>query len=183
MVLPWWMTLGIIVFLGTMAWGGLLAAPWLPMPKADVRRMLALAGLGRGELLYDLGCGDGRILAAAARLGAPAIGFEVSLLPYLLAWGRILGAGQWRRAKVRYRNFFNRSLSDAAVVTTFLTPRAMVKLGPKLAAELRSGARVVSYAFPIVGWQPSAVSKPTPTSVAIYRYDIGGVTNQPGQKI
>ncbi|MDO8560193.1 MAG: hypothetical protein Q7S23_04155 [bacterium] len=181
MLLPWWGTLGIIAFLGTMAWGGVLAAPWLPMPKADVRRMLALAHLRRGELLYDLGCGDGRILAAAARSGALAVGFEVSLLPYLLAWGRILGAGQWRQAKVRYRNFFNQSLSDAAVVTTFLTPRAMTRLGPKLATELRAGARVVSYAFPISGWQPSAVSKPTPTSIAIYRYDVGGATNKPAE--
>ena len=173
MALPWWATAVVIALLATMAWGGVLAAPWLPLPRADVERLLALAKLRPGERLYDLGCGDGRILTLAARrYGAQAVGYEVSLLPYLLAWGRIMTAGVRRSVRLRYRNFFTQPLGDAAVVTAFLTPRAMAKLGPKLAIELPPGCRVVSYAFPIPGWTPSVVDKPTPRSIAIYRYDV-----------
>lgn len=171
--MPWWVTFGGIALLGTLAWGGVLAAPWLPLPRHEVERLLALAHPVRDELICDLGCGDGRVLVhAARRYGARGVGYEVALLPYLLAWCRIVVTRRRGQVYVAYRNFFNQPLGRYSLVTAFLTPRAMLKLAPKLARELRPGARIVSYAFPIPGWQPSAVSKPNPTTVAIYRYDV-----------
>jgi len=179
--MPLWVTAIAIAVLGTMAWGGVLAAPWLPLPRREVDRLLALVQPKPGELLCDLGCGDGRILTQAAlRYGVRGVGFEVSLLPYVLCWCRIIASRTWRTVKVRYRNFYTQPLGQFTVVTAFLTPRAMAKLGPKLAAELTPGSRVVSYSFPIPGWQPQAVSKPNASHVAIYRYDIATVKTVAG---
>lgn len=173
--MPWWLTLLIIAVLGTLAWGGVLAAPWLPLPHRDVVRLVALAGPLAGERMADLGCGDARILTyAARRYTIRGDGFEVALLPYVLAWCRIASAGLLGSVRVRYRDFFHQPLGQYQIITVFLTPRAMAKLGPKLAAELAAGTRVVSYAFPIPGWEPTVVSKPDSSRVAIYRYDIRG---------
>src|SRR5207249_5169786 len=67
---------------GTAAWAGWRAAPYLPTRQKDVERMTALGRINPGELVYDLGAGDGRFLIAAAKRGATAVGFEISLLPY-----------------------------------------------------------------------------------------------------
>ncbi|MDD5109915.1 MAG: class I SAM-dependent methyltransferase [Patescibacteria group bacterium] len=175
--MPLWLSLIIIAVLGTFAWGGLLAAPWVPMPIRDVERLLGVAKPKAGEMLCDLGCGDGRLMVSAARqYGVQAVGYEVALLPYLLCWCRIWLYGRRRKIRVYYRNFFHQPLRNAKVVTLFLTPKAMPKLREKLEAELTLGSRVVSYAFSMPGWQPTIVDKPNPKRVAIYRYDIGRCT-------
>lgn len=141
------------------------------MRRRDVDRILSLVKPRAGEWLYDLGCGDGRVLVRSAqRFGTRGIGFEISLLPYLCSQGRILLTGQWRTVAARFRNFYRQPLTGANIVTVFLMERALQKLAPKLVAELRPGSRVASYAFPIPGWQPAFVDKPTATSIAIYGY-------------
>lgn len=170
----------LLAIVGTFAWGSWLAAPWLPMPRKDVQRLLHLAQFRPNELVYDLGCGDGRVLcAAAAQYGVRGIGFEVALLPFVWGWCTILLYGLWPQVKVRYRNFYRCNLSAADVVTVFLTPRAMVKLAPKLAAELAPSARVLSYAFAIPGWQPTHVDKPTPSNIAIFCYRVSAPATRP----
>lgn len=172
--MPWWLVLLILAVLGTFAWGGVLAAPFLPLPRREIDRMLALARPRPGEVLCDLGSGDGRVLIRAAeRYGAVGQGYEVALLPYLVCQGRIWLGGKRHIIRVAYRNFFRQPLQGTGVVTAFLTPRAMQQLAVKLERELASGSRVVSYAFPIPRWAPVAVDKPTPRQTAIYLYRIG----------
>ena len=157
----------------TYAYAGIKAAPWVPVPRKDVSRMLELARLKPGETLYDLGSGDGRIvIMAAEKFGARAIGVEVSFLPYLISRWKIWRRGLKNRVEIRYADFFKINLSEAAVVTTFLLPRPMEKLSKKFRAELLTGARVVSYAFQLEDWPSVAVSKPSLDVSAIYLYQI-----------
>lgn len=129
---------------------------WLPTPDSVVDAMLHLAGAGPGDVLYDLGSGDGRTaIAAAARFGVrEARGMEVR--KHLLRRSR----NQARRAGVRDRvrfvgeDLFRADLSEATVVTLYLLPRLNRRLRPRLLRELRPGARVVSHDFGMDDWAP-----------------------------
>ncbi|MDX9893343.1 MAG: hypothetical protein RB292_02915 [Patescibacteria group bacterium] len=161
----------LVLILGTFAWGGILAAPWVPLWKKDVVRMLTLAETKPGELVYDLGAGDGRMLIIAAKqFQAKAVGFEIAVLPYLLGYIKIILNGLRSKVSLKYRNFFKIDLSQADVILTFLTPPAMEKLKPKLQQEIKPTCRVVSYAFKIPGWEPVKIDKPDNSSAAVYLY-------------
>lgn len=160
-----------LIILGTLALGGILAAPWVPLWQNDVRRLLTIAGAKQGELVYDLGAGDGRVIITAAKeYGCRAIGFEIALLPYLVCRTRIWLAGMSRQVKLKYANFFTADLSDADVICAFLTPRAMKKLKTKFEKEAKPGCKILSYAFAIPGWEPDLVDRPNEKTAVIYRY-------------
>lgn len=142
----------LIPTLITLIWG----APWVPTPKDRGRKMLQLAKLKPREKLYDLGCGDGRLIhIASMEQKANAVGLEFSPLIYALAW--LVYPYYWLKgsqAKIRFRNFYAVDLSDADVVVCYLLPHSMKKLQRKFEKELKKGARVISYAFPILDWTP-----------------------------
>jgi len=168
-----WFVVIIFIFLIliTFAWAGLIAAPWVPLWKKDVKRMLDLAGLKPGETVYDLGAGDGRIIIMAAKdYQAKAIGFEFAILPYLLGYIKIVILGLRGKAWLKYADFFKQDFSKADVICIFLTPGAMEKLKTKLKTEKKPSCRIVSYAFSIPGWQPEKIDKPNKKSAAIYIY-------------
>lgn len=110
-----------------------------------------------GQKMYDLGCGDGRIVCAAAKAGAQAQGFEISLLPYVLARLRAYFCGARGNCKIRYCDFWNVNLGDADLVYFFLMPKFYIKLKSKLERELKPGTKVIAYVWPIPGWTPVAV--------------------------
>ncbi|MEK7139048.1 MAG: hypothetical protein AAB799_02615 [Patescibacteria group bacterium] len=145
-------------FLATFAYAGWQAAPWFPTRSSDIGRLLKLADVKTGQKFYDLGCGDGRIIMAAAKQGAVAEGFEISLLPYLMAQVRLAFCVN-TKAAVSYKNFWNRNLSDADIVYFFLMPKIYPKLRSKLEKELKPGTKVISYAWPMEGWQPTAIDR------------------------
>lgn len=142
----------ILPILATFAYASVRGAPWVPTWRRDIERFLTLAQLQPGERFYDLGCGDGRLVRAAANAGAVAIGFECSILPYIFAKLRIA-----QRGHVRYADFWNADLLDADVVYCFLTPKVYPKLQAKLERELRPGTRVILYVWPMAGWEVDAV--------------------------
>lgn len=161
----------ILLGLGTFALGGVLAAPWVPLWKKDIKRMLELAQVKPGEIVYDLGAGDGRIIIMAAKdFGAKAIGFEVAVLPFLWGYIKIKLLGLGKKAELRYNNFFNQDFGEADVICVFLTPEAMKKLKPKFQKEIKPTCRIVSYAFKIPDWEPAQISKAEKqTSIYLYR--------------
>ena len=161
----------LVIIFGSLAYAGISAAPWLPLWKKDVRRMLQLAQVQPGETVYDLGAGDARILIAAAQVfKAKAVGFECSLLPYFMGYINIILHGVTARVSLKYRNFFNQNLSHADVICTFLTPKAMEKLKSKLLDEAKPGCRIVSYAFALPGLEATTIDKPAEKITAIYLY-------------
>jgi SAM-dependent methyltransferase len=166
----------LVVLFGSAAVAGLSAAPYLPTRWKDVRRALDLAQVRAGETVCDLGCGDGRFLVAAARRGAHAVGYEISLLPFLWAWARVLMArisGTPGTASVRFRSIYRADIAAADVVVCFLTPMAMSRLSTKITRELKPGARLLSVAFHLPGFEPVANDHPTKNAARIFLYRRG----------
>ncbi len=145
-----------VFLLGTAAIG----AGWEPTSRRKVRRMLELSGAGPSDVVYDLGSGDGRVIIEAARsCDATAVGVEAD--PVRVLYSRLavslnrLGGS----VSVVWGNFFHVDLSEATVVTLFLTQGTNQRLKPKLLSELRPGARVVSYVWTFEGWAPRSADR------------------------
>src|SRR3989344_7245952 len=102
MVIFWFIL--ALIFLISFAYGGLRGAPWVPTWSKDIQRFVKLADIKPGQRFYDLGCGDGRLVCAAAKAGAKSVGFEVALLPYILAKVRAIFTGH--DSKIKYKDFW-----------------------------------------------------------------------------
>jgi len=148
--------------------------PDVPTPPAVVDEMLKAAKLQAGETLYDLGCGDGRILIAATRYGAKAVGIEMSRDIYEKTVSHIKDLNLQDRIQVINGNALHVDLSRADVVTLYLLTSSNDRLKPAL-AKLHPGARVVSHDYRIPGWTPSFTSTVTVmrTPHVVYVYEIG----------
>jgi predicted RNA methylase len=147
----------LVSALGTLAiisiiWPGLRGAPWVPTPMSVVRRMLDMAKVGPDDVVYDLGCGDGRLIVTAAqRYGARAVGVEIDPLRYVWCQMRIVSLGLQDRVRVVYGDLFDQDLTHADVVTCYLLQTTNEKLERKLVLELDLDARVVSNSFTFPG--------------------------------
>jgi SAM-dependent methyltransferase len=128
-----------------------------PTPLGVVDTLLTAAGAGQGDVVYDLGCGDGRFLVAAARRGAIGKGFELNA--NLIEWAAANALAERVNERVSFENrdLFTVDLSPASVVTLYLLPALNLKLRPKLWKELAVGTRVVSNAFDMGDWAPDRV--------------------------
>ena len=124
-----------------------------------VDKMIELAGVKKGDVVYDLGSGDGRIVIAAAKKGARAVGFDID--PDLVAESRanIKKAGVQDSAEIRNQDILTVDLSPASVVTMYLLPDVNLKLKPNLLSQLKPGSRVVSHSFDMGDWKPDKVER------------------------
>ena len=130
-------------------------APFVGSPEHAVQKMLDMASLKPGETLYDLGCGDGRILIAAAeKYKVKAVGVEISDHLARRAAEKVKKAGLQEQVQIVHGDFMGTDLSRADVVTLYLVTTANEILRPNLERELRPNTRVVSYDYPIPGWKP-----------------------------
>lgn len=143
----------LFLILLTFIYAGFQGAPWVPTRKNDVIRFLKLAEIKSEQKMYDLGCGDGRLVVAAAGVGANAQGLEISLLPFLLAHVRRLFSKDRARIKISYQNIWKKNLSDADIIYVWLMPEVMSDLIKKLEKELKRWTKVVAYVWPMDGWQ------------------------------
>ena len=135
-------------------------APFVASPLPVIRRMLVLAELKPGEVFYDLGAGDGRtVIMAAQEFGARAVGIELREDLAKKALQTVYQLGLQDRVTILHSNLFDVDISPADVVFLYLTTSANEKVKPKLEAELKPGARVVSHDYEIVGWKPVKVEE------------------------
>jgi ribosomal protein L11 methylase PrmA len=132
---------------------------YVPTPQEVVDRMLELAELKKGEVLYDLGCGDGRIvITAAKRYGVKAVGFDID--PKRVAESRqnVQKAGVGELVTIKQQDIFTTDLTGADVVTLYLLPTLNVRLMPQL-AKLKPGSRILSHAFNMKGARPKKLER------------------------
>ncbi len=121
-------------------------APWVPARKYDLELLLDDVSLQKNEVYLELGCGDGRLVRAAARRGAKAVGYELNPLLWLIAWLSCIGRAN---ATIKFGNFWSVDLGSSDVILAFLVPRTMPRLEQKANREMKKSARLVSYIFPL----------------------------------
>jgi SAM-dependent methyltransferase len=123
-------------------------APFIPTPDDVVDRMLTLAKVTRDDVVYDLGCGDGRIpIAAAKKYGAKGVGLDIDPALVELATSNAKAAGVEALVDFRVQNVLTADVSKATVVTLYLLSSSNERLRPMLLEQLKPGARIVSHAF------------------------------------
>jgi precorrin-6B methylase 2 len=128
---------------------------YVPTPPEVVEAMLKVANVKSGDVVYDLGCGDGRIVVTAAqKYGARGVGIDIDPQRIKEANENVQKAGVGDKVKIMQADLFETSLSEATVVTLYLLPSLNVKLMPKLMKELKPGTRIVSHAFDMGDWKP-----------------------------
>lgn len=160
-----WLVLAALFILACFGGVLLFGAPYVPTLRPQVEAALELINLKPGETLLELGCGDGKVLIAAAQTGLRAVGYELNPLLALAAWLRT------RRFKGQVRvvwgNFWRRPWPPAAGIFTFLHPRFMAKLNTKIVQYPIKPVKLVSFAFKIPGSKPAAHKN----NVFLYEYD------------
>jgi SAM-dependent methyltransferase len=135
-------------------------SPYVASPARVVDRMLEMASIKPGETLYDLGCGDGRILITAVeRYKAKAVGVEISPKLVAKATTAIEHAGVTGQARVMQGDLLEVDLTGADVVTLYLATQLNERLRPRLEKYLKPGARVVSHDYAVPGWKPTKIDR------------------------
>lgn len=150
----------MLLFIGATAFGQEskwknLDVPYVPTKPAVVEAMLNLAGVKEGDVVYDLGCGDGRIvITAAQKYGATGVGVDID--PDRINEANENAKNAEVTDKVRFveGNLFEMDFSKATVVTLYLLPNINLKLRPQLLKQLKPGTRIVSHAFDMGDWEP-----------------------------
>ena len=128
---------------------------YVPTPQHVVEDMLRLADVRKGDVLYDLGSGDGRIpVTAARRYGVRAVGIDIDPTRIREAQQNAQKSGVTRLVRFRQQDLFQTDLREATVVTLYLLPELNLRLRPRLLEQLRPGTRVVSHQFDMGDWQP-----------------------------
>ena len=138
-----------------------------PIPSAEstVKCMMDLANIQPGELLLDLGSGDGRIIIAGAKRGARCIGFEIN--PILLWYTRLRVRIQGLTSiSVHGTNLWDADIKDADILTIYMVPIYMERLRKKIQAEMKPGSRVISGVYPFPDWEPEK------TNGRVYMYRV-----------
>jgi cyclopropane fatty-acyl-phospholipid synthase-like methyltransferase len=133
--------------------------PFVPSPQDVVDKMIEMAGVKKGDVVYDMGSGDGRIVIAAAKKGAKAVGFEIDGDLVKESRNNIRKAGVQNSSEIRQQDILTVDFSAASVVTMYLLPDVNLKLKPKLLSHLKPGSRVVSHSFDMGDWKPDKIER------------------------
>ena len=145
---------------------------WVPTNDAVVEAMLKMAKVSKNDVVYDLGCGDGKIVIAAAKLGARGVGVDIDPKRVEEANAAVKAAGVGDRVRIINGDIFDPAIkiSEASVVTLYLLPSLNVKLMPRLKSELKPGTRIVSNSFDMGDWKPERTE--TVGAYTIYYWTI-----------
>ena len=143
---------------------------FVPTPNEVVDKMLEMAKVTAKDVVYDLGCGDGRIvITAAQKFGARSVGIDIDPKRIQEANANAKAAKVTDKVKFVEADLFESDISEATVVSLYLLTRLNEKLKPKLLKELRPGTRVVSHAFDMGDWKPEATAQVASSTVYLWR--------------
>jgi SAM-dependent methyltransferase len=161
---PIFIVLPIVLLLIPGFYAAVISGPFVPSTRKRYEAMLRLAGLQPGDVVYDLGFGDGRLVFAAAKQSKKAIGYELSIPLFLFGWIRKLVSRS--KVQIRYGNIWKQNYQDADVIFCYLLPKAMHRFYAEVWPTLKPGTRVVSNAFPI------HETKPLREEEKVYLYQV-----------
>lgn len=159
-------------FLITFSIAGISAAPWVPTKPKQRKKLVNLLDLKDGMTIYDLGCGSGTMLFEIAKRNSKVnlIGYEISLLPYLMAMTRkVFGGKKYKNVSIKFANLFKQDLSKADIVFVFLLDKCYPKLIKKFKEDLSDNVTVIVEAWPLPEINPTEVIK-EPDLLSIYFY-------------
>lgn len=148
-----------VIFLFYMCLSYLTGAPFVPTKDTTADAMIRLAQIKKGNTIYDLGSGNGKLVRMAAKKGARSIGYEIN--PFLVLWSNLRGS------RTRWKNFWNADISSADVIFLYLIPWKMDRLAKKLKNECKKGTLVVSNSFIFPGWK--IIRQDTTNHVYVFR--------------
>jgi SAM-dependent methyltransferase len=133
-------------------------APYVPTPRDVVDKMLELAEVKQSDVVYDLGCGDGRIvITAAEKYGARGVGIDIAPERIAESQANAKKAGVEKLVSFKLQDAMTTDVSPATIVTLYLLSASNLKLRPSLTRQLKPGARIVSHAFSMGDWEPAKV--------------------------
>lgn len=147
-------------------------SPFLPLEVDVVERIMKMAEIKEGDIFYDLGSGDGRLVIAAAQRGAKAYGIEINFYRAWFSRWCIFWRGLNSSAKIIRANLFDVDLSEASVINVYLSQKTNNLLLPKLEKELKNGTKVFGVAFKFLEWKPVSVNLDGPVFGPIYLYKV-----------
>lgn len=157
-------------------------APYVPTPEDVVDRMLALAGVKAGDVVYDLGCGDGRMpIAAARRFGTRGVGVDIDPQRIAEANANAKAAGVSHLVTFQLQDAMTTDVSEASVVMLYLLSASNLKLRPILTKTLKPGSRIVAHSFGMGDWQPEKTETFTDVegrARTIYLWRTDGIVRQ-----
>lgn len=141
-------------------------------PPGVVETMLEVAGVGAADVVYDLGCGDGRIVVAAGRRGATGVGIEID--PRLVEWAQanVLAEGVGPRVRIVNADLYKTDLSPASVIALYILPEMNRRLRPLLWRDLKVGSRVVANGFAVPDWTPDRLLEVPTRYRHVYLYAV-----------
>jgi precorrin-6B methylase 2 len=157
--------------------------PFVATDQRVVEEMLRLARVGKDDVVYDLGCGDGRIVISAAKVhGARGVGVDIDPARVREATDNAAQAGVADKVTIKQQDLFETDLREATVVTLYLLPGVNLKLKPKLLSELKPGARVVSHNFDMGDWTPDEVVRVGSATVYLWTIPAEGTASRPAKR-
>ena len=148
--------------------------PYVPTHELVVAEMLKVAKVGKNDVLYDLGSGDGRIpITAAKKFGTRGVGVDIDPARITEARANAVKAGVADKVKFMQQDLFETDIKEATVVTLYLLPDVNLRLRPKLLADLKPGTRVVSHNYDMGDWKPlQTITVKVPEEHTIYYWVV-----------
>jgi SAM-dependent methyltransferase len=141
--------------------------PWAKTPRDNFTEIFSNISIPKNSLIYDLGCGDGEFLFFAEKNGYKAIGYELSVYPFLKCLIKKIFRGS--AIKIKRKNFLKEDLKDADLIFVFLVDKVMEGLGGKLSRDLKPGTIIISYGFKIPNWKIDKILDTNPSETYFYK--------------